>query len=129
MSKDEIGNYVTSDGIEYGSREHATAVTKGRHPAVCDGLQWLTFTHLPLALQAYSRPFYVAACVLISRITTDSPELTTSINRLIDAKDSGMRAGIRHSSGRAGSVPRPPVIVAPPTLSSGTPGPAEPQLG
>lgn len=104
---------------EYGSPEHATAVTEGRHPGVRDGLQWLTFTHLPVPLRRFSEIFYDAAVTLIQTVTTDSPELTTAINRLIEAKDAAVRAGIRHDTGRAGSVPRPQTVVDPPSLETG----------
>lgn len=103
--------------MDYGTAEHAAAATRGRHPGIRDGLQWLTYAHLPAALQQYSEIFYQAAVDLINRITTDSPELTTAINGLIAAKDSAMRAGIRHDTGRAGSVPRPQQVVEPPKLS------------
>lgn len=102
----------------FGSAEHAAAVADARHPGVADGLQWLTFTHLPERLQRYSEPFYEAAVALVARIDTDSPELTTAINSLIQAKDSAMRAGIRHDTGRAGSVARPQSLVDPPKLQS-----------
>lgn len=100
----------------YGTAEHAAAVTEGRHPTIRDGLQWLTYAHLPEALQKYSEVFYQAAVDLINRIVTDSPELTTAVNALIAAKDSAVRAGIRHDTGRAGSVPRPQAVVSPPML-------------
>ena len=47
-------------------------------------------------------------------IETDSPELTTALNTLIQAKDAAVRAGIKASTGRAGSVPRPQIVVDPP---------------
>ena len=78
-----------------GTREHALTVTKGRHVGVRDALQWLTFEHLPEALQNYSRPFYQTAVETILNIVTDSPELTTALNLLIQAKDSAVRAGIK----------------------------------
>jgi len=101
----------------YGSAAHAEQVTFGRHPAVHDALQWLTFAHLPEPLQRYSRPFYGAACEVIETIQTDSPELTTSLTTIIKAKDAAVRAGIRHDTGRAGSVPRPQEVVEPPKLT------------
>jgi hypothetical protein len=100
----------------YGTAEHAEATTRGRHPGVRDGLQWLTYAHLPEPLRRFSEPFYDAAVDIIRRIETDSPELTTALNGLIAAKDSAMRAGIRHTTGRAGSVPRPQEVVKPPSL-------------
>lgn len=102
-----------------GTREHAAGLTGGRHPGVRDALQWLTFAHLPEPLQRYSRPFYETAVILVITIKTDSPELTTALNRLIEARDSAVRAGIRHDTGRAGSVPRPWDVVLPPELSAG----------
>ncbi|HEU4754302.1 MAG TPA: hypothetical protein VFU47_14425, partial [Armatimonadota bacterium] len=60
-----VGNRdVPPETIE-GTREHAAYATQGRHPGVQDALQWLTFSHLPQALQAYSRPFYRAALAVI----------------------------------------------------------------
>jgi len=103
--------------MKYGTSEHAEAITEGRHPGVRDGLQWLTFAHLPEALQPYSRTFYMNAELLLENIPTDSPELTTAINHLIAAKDSAVRAGIRHDTGRAGSVPRPQQVTEPPRLA------------
>ena len=105
--------------MQYGSAEHAAQVTEGRDPGIRDGLQWLTFAHLPETLRHYSSPFYQVAIAIIEEITTDSPELTSAINLIISAKDSGMRAGIRHDTGRAGSVPRPQEVVDPPQLSHG----------
>lgn len=100
-----------------GTREHADALTRGRHPGVHDALQWLTFAHLPEALQNYSRPFYQTAAELVT-IVSDSPELMTALNKLIEAKDSAVRAGIKTDTGRAGSVPRPQAVTLPPKLSS-----------
>lgn len=97
-----------------GTAEHAAKITEGRHPGVRDALQWLTFAHLPEALQRYSRPFYQTAVELVVEVFQDSPELTTSLNLIIQAKDAAVRAGIKGSTGRAGAVPRPREIVAPP---------------
>jgi|SRR6476646_4823798 len=102
--------------MKHGTSEHAESITEGRHPGVRDGLQWLTYAHLPESLQSYSEVFYASAVALIDRIPTDSPELTTAINHLIAAKDSAVRAGIRHATGRAGSVSRPQEVVSPPRL-------------
>lgn len=100
-----------------GTREHAEAATVGRHPGIRDGLQWLTYSHLPPPLRRFSEPFYAAAVDLLVEIRIDSPELTTAVNKLIEAKDSAVRAGIRSDQGRAGSVPRPQEVVAPPKLA------------
>lgn len=100
-----------------GTREHAEALTKLRLPAVRDALQWLTFAHLPEALQNYARPFYQTAVEAISN-TNDCPELIHVLNRLIEAKDWAVRAGIRNDTGRAGSVPRPQTVVNPPLFEA-----------
>jgi hypothetical protein len=104
-----------------GTREHAMEVTNGRHPGVRDALQWLTFSHLPEALQNYSRPFYQTAVELVLMIV-DSPELIATLNKLIEAKDSAIRAGIKTDTGRAGSVPRPQTVVDPPLIALPHPG-------
>jgi hypothetical protein len=103
--------------MEYATSEHAAGVTGGRHPGIRDGLQWLTYSHLPEQLRGFSEIFYDAAVQLLDAIPTDSPELTTALNKLIEAKDSAVRAGIRHQTGRAGSVPQPQAVVDPPSLS------------
>ena len=106
---------MTDDNmIAYGSNEDAFSRTQGRHRGVRDALLWLTFKHLPAALQPYSMPFYEAACELIDAIPTDSPELTTALGLLVQAKDSAVRAGIKSDRGRAGSIPRPQMVVDPP---------------
>jgi hypothetical protein len=102
--------------MNFGTAEHAAQVTEGRHPGIRDGLQWLTYAHLPESLQRFSAPFYAAAVALVETITTDSPELTTAVNGLMSAKDSAVRAGIKHDTGRAGPVPRPQQVAAPPTF-------------
>jgi hypothetical protein len=99
---------------DFGTNEHAAQITQGRHPGVQAAMAWLTFAHLPEALQPYSRTFYMNGVLLLENIPTDSPELTTALNRLVDAKDSAVRAGIRHDQGKPGSVPRPEVVVDPP---------------
>lgn len=97
-----------------GSAEHAALITKGRHPGVVTALAWLAFSHLPEPLQNYSRPFYQTAVEMVMNIGADSAELTTTLNKLIEAKDWGVRAGIRFDNGRPGPVPRPAEVVDPP---------------
>jgi hypothetical protein len=115
----KVGNREIDPSSVPGTREHAESVTVGRHPGVQSALQWLTYSHLPQGLQVYSQPFYAAAVELVRAILTDSAELTTALNKLIEAKDSAVRAGIRDSTGRAGSVPRPQTVVEPPVFEVG----------
>lgn len=102
------------DGPILGTREHAEQITDGRHPGVQAALQWLAFSHLPTDLQNYSRPFYQTAVELVMEIEVDSPELTTALNSLVEAKDWAVRAGIRAKHGRPGPVARPSRVVNPP---------------
>jgi hypothetical protein len=99
-----------------GTREHAERVTQNRHQGVRDALQWLTYSHLPEELRDFSAPFYATAVELARTIPVDSPELTTALNKLIEAKDSAVRAGIKSRYGRSGPVPRPAMVVNPPTF-------------
>jgi hypothetical protein len=102
-----------------GTPENAAYYSEGRHPGVRDALQWLTFGHLPEGLRRFSRPFYQLAVDLLDEIRVDSPELTTALNKIIEAKDSAVRAGIKADTGRAGSVPRPQTVVDPPVFGTG----------
>jgi hypothetical protein len=81
-------------------------------------MAWLAFSHLPANLQAYSRPFYEAGMALLWVVSTDSAELTTSLNKLKEGKDEAVRAGVLAETGRPGPVPRPATIVDPPMLGN-----------
>jgi hypothetical protein len=102
-------------GPIYGSADHARLITFGRHTGTQHALAWLAFAHLPESLQTFARPLYAVACELVRRITTDSPELATALNRLIEVKDWTVRAAIIDSQGRPGPVPRPAAVVDPPS--------------
>lgn len=100
-----------------GTPEHAAAITQGRHPGVVHALAWLAFSHLPKRLQDFSRPIYQTAVELIIGVT-DSAELTNALNRLVEAKDWAVRAGVLADQGRPGPVPRPTEIVDPPQFGN-----------
>jgi hypothetical protein len=54
-------------------------------------LQFFEYDHLPLALQAVSRPF----CLLAREITDTlprNPERTVALRKLLEAKDAAVRA-------------------------------------
>lgn len=108
-----------------GTREHAAASTEGRHPGVVTALAWLTYSHLPEELRSYSEPFYSAALDLIRSIGEDSAELTTALNRLVEAKDWAVRAGIRARIGQPGPHPRPQTVVDRPEFR----GPVDNRIG
>lgn len=97
-----------------GTAEHAARLTEGRHPGVVTAMAWLAFSHLPAALQAFSRPLYQTGAELITTIRTDTAELTTALNKLVEAKDWFVRAGIHDQQGVPGPVPRPATVVDPP---------------
>lgn len=101
-----------------GTAEHAAMLTANRHPGVKTALAWLAFSHLPKPLQYFSQPLYQTAVELIIRIADDSAELTTALNKLVEAKDWFVRAGIRFDNGRPGPVPRPVNVVDAPLLST-----------
>ena len=105
-----------------GTPEHAAAITQGRHMDVVTALAWLAFSHLPKRLQDFSRPFYQTAVELIIECK-DSAELTTALDKLVEAKDWAVRAGIRSDQGVPGPVSRPAEVVDPPV---GNYGPGDP---
>lgn len=104
------------DMLMIGTREHADAIAAGRHPSVQTAMAWLAFSHLPEDMRSLAEPLYVAAWELIRRIPTDSTEMTSALNKLVEAKDWMVRAGIRSDHGRPGPVPRPAAVVDPPTF-------------
>lgn len=85
-----------------GTAAHAAYFSRARHPGVRHALTWLTYAHLPENLRAFSAPFYTAAVDLLTEISTDSAELTTALNKLVEAKDSAVRAGILATLGLPG---------------------------
>lgn len=105
-----------SDATTLGTAEHAARITEGRHPGVVHALAWLAFSQLPPSLQNYSRPFYQTAVELIIEIKTDSAELTNALNRLVEAKNWAVCAGILSEQGKPGPVPRPATVVDPPVF-------------
>lgn len=97
-----------------GTAENAAHFSEGRHPGVASAMAWLAYSHLPEELKRYARPFYEAAVSLLADIPTDSAELTTTLNRMVEAKDWAVRAGVRTATGRPGPMARPAQIVDPP---------------
>lgn len=112
----------TDRAFVLGTAEHAARLTEGRHPGVVTAMAWLTFSHLPEWMQRFSRPFYQTGAELIATITSDSAELTTALNKLVEAKDWAVRAGIRDSQGKPGSVPRLTTLVDAPRFSGSVGG-------
>lgn len=56
-------------------------------------LQFFEYKHLPEHLQAVSRPFGDLAYWIVSNLP-DNPERTTSLRKLLEAKDCSVRANL-----------------------------------
>ena len=54
-------------------------------------LQFFSFTHLPVPLQAISRPFCELAELLVDTLPRN-PERTVALRKLLEAKDCAVRA-------------------------------------
>jgi len=65
----------------------------GRHPATAEVAQFFTFDHLPAALQVTSEACHDLAISMLLT-TPDSPELTTGLRKLLEAKDCFVRCQV-----------------------------------
>lgn len=113
-------NQLSKISPEYvlGTAEHAARITEGRHADVVTAMAWLAFFHLPDPLKAFARPLYQTGAELVTTIRSDSAELIKALNKLVEAKDWAVRAGIRSDQGVPGPVPRPAEVVDPPKFGS-----------
>lgn len=66
---------------------------EGRHPATRQVAQFFTFDHLPAELQFASEGCHDLALGMILS-TPDSPELTTGLRKLLEAKDCFVRCQV-----------------------------------
>ncbi len=64
------------------------------HPATSGILQYFTFDHLPPKLMEVSKPFCLLAVELANDPALDGPELTVCLRKLLEAKDSAVRAAL-----------------------------------
>jgi hypothetical protein len=65
----------------------------GRHPATREVAQFFTFDHLPPMFQLASEACHdLAVSMLLT--TPDSPELTTGLRKLLEAKDCFVRCQV-----------------------------------
>ena len=60
------------------------------NPAVFHVLQFFEYAHLPPALQAISAPFLALADQVAA--SSDNPETTVALRKLLEAKDAAVRA-------------------------------------
>lgn len=72
-----------------------------RHPSIEAVLQFFTWSHLPLHLQAVSRPFGELALQIAN--TTSNAETTVALRKLLEAKDAAVRAVLFKDPGKAGA--------------------------
>lgn len=79
---------------EPGSRRFMAWTAVGRHPGTVALMRHLSFAHLPENLRVIVEPFAMTARVMLGAIETDSPELTTMLRKLIEAKDCAVRARV-----------------------------------
>lgn len=70
--------------------------TLGLHPAVLDVLRYFTWQHLPPHLRAVSEEIGTLAFKMATTLPS-SPQLTIGLQRLLDAKDSLVRAALHPS--------------------------------
>ena len=69
-------------------------------------LRWFSYSHLPEALQRFSKPFSDLAHLLCD-ILPANPQRTIMLNKLVEAKDCAVRSNLQ------GEMARPAVALAP----------------
>jgi hypothetical protein len=67
--------------------------TTGRHPGTTHLARYFDYDHLPLPLQAISKPCHDLAKQMIDALP-DGPELTAGLRKLLEAKDCFVRAAL-----------------------------------
>ena len=83
---------VLRAGVDNLSVEHAVKADD-RHPATQEKARWFDYEHLPSEQRQVSVEFARLAQTMIARLK-DGPQLTITLQRLIDAKDSAVRQSI-----------------------------------
>ena len=80
-------------GSQPGTRAAMVAAVAGRHPATVRLVGHFAWAHLPPPLQAISRPIADVALAVAGQLP-DGPDLTTGLRKLLEAKDSLVRAAL-----------------------------------
>lgn len=78
---------------EAGSRQFMEIIAAGRHPGVVSLMRHLSYAHLPAKIRLVVEPFSHLARTMIDMLP-DSPELTESLRKLVEAKDCAARARV-----------------------------------
>jgi hypothetical protein len=63
------------------------------HPAIAQVWQYFAYAHLPLHLQAVSKPCHDLAAAMIAALP-ENPEVTVGLRKLLEAKDCFVRAAL-----------------------------------
>lgn len=79
--------------LKAGSREFMLSVSESRYPSTIQILGHFAWDHLPVRLQPYSRNCADLALQMVGMLP-DSPELTVGLRKLLEAKDSFVRAAL-----------------------------------
>lgn len=75
-------------------RDHYVAsITRDRHPGVRDLMRWFRYEHLTRSPRSTSAECERLAIEMIEELP-DSPELTTGLRKLLEAKDCFVRAAL-----------------------------------
>jgi len=64
-----------------------------RHPSITQVLRFFNYHHLPAELQEVSKPFHDLAYQVADR-APQNPETTIALRKLLESKDSAVRAGL-----------------------------------
>jgi len=86
------GMIKTAPGPE-GARTMAGTAWAERHPSVAHFEKLFAYEHLPKRLQVVSAIFADAGLDLLAQLN-DGPELTTSLRKLLEAKDCAVRQAV-----------------------------------
>jgi hypothetical protein len=78
---------------ELGSRVYLESLVRNRHPATKHLIKLFAWSHLPGNLQRVSQPSGLLACEMVT-VLSDSPELTTGLRKLLEAKDCFVRTAL-----------------------------------
>ena len=68
-----------------------------RHSSTEAITQYFTYEHLPPHLRPVSEACATLVTVILNEIPVDSPELTTGLRKLLEAKDCFVRAALKPS--------------------------------
>lgn len=101
MSEQETADIT---GMENGAYLHH--ITRERHPSVHDIARWFAYAHLPEGLPRHVSASCANLAADMLEELPDSPELTTGLRKLLEAKDCFVRAAVAASEAEHGEPAR-----------------------